>query len=100
MTTVRIYQPAKIATQSGKGKTKLWVMEFETDDSLTAEPLVGWVKAYDMSQELSLSFLSLEEALQFAKIKGFSYTVYNPCNVFIQPKNYAFNFTCPRVRGG
>lgn len=99
MTTVRIYQPSKTAMQSGRGKTKQWLVKFETDDPLTAEPLIGWVKSYDMNQELQLFFPSLSEALRFVMAKGFSYTVCNPCQVTRVPKNYADNFTNPRVRG-
>jgi ETC complex I subunit conserved region len=99
MTTVRIYQPSKTAMQSGKGKTKDWVVEFETRDPLIAEPLIGWVQSFDTHQQLHLSFQSLDEALQYAKSKGFSYTIYNPSQVTITPKSYATNFTCSRVRG-
>ena len=99
MTTVRIYQPPKTAMQSGKGKTKRWVVEFETEDPLMAEPLMGWVASYDMSQQLHLSFPSLSEALHFATVKGLSYAVCNPRKVSMSPNSYAFNFTCPRVRG-
>ena len=100
MTRVRIYQPSKTAMQSGKRKTKEWLVEFETEDPLVAEPLIGWVASYDMSQELRLSFPSLAEALHFASINGFSYVVCNPSKISKVTKNYAFNFTCPRVRGG
>lgn len=99
MTTVRIYQPSKTAMQSGRGKTKNWFVEFETKDPLTTDPLMGWVKSYDMTQELHLSFPSLREALRFATINGFSYNVCNPCKIFMAPKSYASNFTNPRVRG-
>lgn len=99
MTTVRIYQPAKTAMQSGYGKTKEWWVEFETHDPLTTEPLMGWVKSDDMTQELHLEFPSLGEALHYATIYGFSYTVCTPSKVSIVPKNYASNFTNPRVRG-
>lgn len=99
MTTVRIYQPSKTVMQSGKGKTKKWLLEFETADPLIAEPLMGWVESYDMSQELQLSFSSLSKAIDFAIGNGLSYTVYNRCKISTKPKTYAFNFTCPRVRG-
>jgi hypothetical protein len=99
MTTVRIYQPSKTAMQSGKKKTRKWRIEFETKDPLLTEPLMGWVAAYDMSQELQLSFPTLREALEFAKEKGVSYTVYNPSTRVVAPKSYATNFTNPRVRG-
>ena len=100
MTTVRIYQPSQTAMQSGKGKTENWLIEFETLDPLLPNPLMGWVESHDMSQELHLSFSSLTEAVDFAVRKGFEYTVQSPCKTSVPPKNYAFNFTCPRVRGG
>lgn len=100
MTTVRIYQPAKTAMQSGVAKTKEWRVEFETHDSLIAEPLMGWVKSEDMTQELHLDFPSLGEVLHYATTHGFSYTVCTPPKMLsIIPKNYASNFTNPRVRG-
>ena len=99
MTRIRIYQPSKTAMQSGWRKTERWLVEFETNDPLTTEPLMGWVKSSDMTQELHLFFPSLSEALHFAMINGFSYTVCNPSQVYLVPKNYAFNFTNPRVRG-
>lgn len=99
MPRVRIYQSSKNAMQSGKGKTKGWHVEFETHDPLTADPLMGWVSSQDMSQELRLIFPTLEEALRFVKSKGLLYTVCNPPSIYFIPKNYGFNFTCPRIRG-
>lgn len=99
MAKVRIYQPSKTAMQSGKGKIKKWLMEFETKDPMTAHSLMGWVSSQDTSQQLHLTFLSLREAIRFAKEKGFNYTVYNPTEISIPPKNYALNFTCSRIRG-
>ena len=99
MTTVRIYQPSKTSMQSGKGKAKEWRVEFETTDPLIAEPLMGWIASQDMSQELRLSFPTLEEALHFAKSKDIRYTVSTPPRIDVVPKSYGTNFTCPRMRG-
>lgn len=99
MTTVRIYQPSKTAMQSGKSKTKKWRVTFETEDPLSAEPVMGWIQAHDMSQELQLFFPSLDSALRFVTIRGLSYTICNPSLNSPVAKNYAFNFLCPRVRG-
>ncbi|MBA3813855.1 MAG: ETC complex I subunit [Alphaproteobacteria bacterium] len=99
MTTVRIYQPTKTAMQSGKRKTKEWRVEFETNDPLIANPLMGWIQSYDMSQELRLSFPSLREALEFATTRGFGYTICTSPQTIMSPKSYATNFTCPRIRG-
>lgn len=98
MTTVRIYQPCQSAMQAGKRKTKEWRVEFETRDPLRPDPLMGWVSSVDMKEELQLSFPSLEEALQYAKAKGFQYKIYNPAQNSLHPKTYGTNFTCARMR--
>lgn len=99
MTMVRIYQPPKTAMQSGRGRIKEWWVEFESDDSFIPEPLMGWVPSQDTSQQLHLSFPSLEDALYFAKTKGLNYNVCSPPQISSLPKRYSFNFTNPRVRG-
>lgn len=99
MTTVRIYQPCRSAMQSGKGKTKGWVLEFETRDPLKPDPIMGWTSSKDMRAELHLPFQSLEDALCYAKANGFSYTIYNSTHNSVSPQSYGTNFTCARVRG-
>lgn len=99
MTTVRIFQPSRSAMQSGKGKTTLWVMEFENRDPLTPDPLMGWVSSIDTTEQLHLTFQTLEKALQYAKSKGFEYKIYNPAQNKMIPKSYGTNFTCKRMRG-
>ena len=37
----RIYRPAKTAMQSGKAKTKDWVLEFEPASARRSDPLMG-----------------------------------------------------------
>ena len=41
MKKAKIYIPAKTAMQSGRGKLKKWVLEFETKDP-SINPLMGW----------------------------------------------------------
>jgi hypothetical protein len=99
MAKVRIYQPSKTAMQSGKGKTKKWLMEFETKDPMATHSLMGWVSSQDTSQQLHLTFSCLREAISYAKEKGLIYTVYNPTQLSSPPKSYGINFTCSRIRG-
>lgn len=99
MTTIRIYQPSKTAMQSGKKKSELWMVEFETRNSLGIDPLMGWVSSSNTCGQLHLSFLTLDEAIQFAKIKGLQYTICNPKRVSRPVKEYGTNFTCSRIRG-
>jgi len=99
MTTVRIYQPLKSATQSGKGKVNEWCVTFESLDPLLPEPVMGWVGSQDMRQELHLFFPTLLKAIDYAKINGFRYIVSTPTKIDNRPKSYGLNFTCPRIRG-
>ena len=41
MKKAKIYIPTKTAMQSGKGKTKKWILKFDTKDTVT-NPLMGW----------------------------------------------------------
>ncbi len=52
----RIYKPAKSATQSGLGRTKLWVLQFEQETPREIEPLMGWTSSGDMRQQIRLTF--------------------------------------------
>ncbi len=99
MVTVRIYQPSKTAMQSGKGKTKRWLVEFESHDPRVTDPLMGWVSSEDTHQQLRLFFPSLTEAIRFAKLKNLRYLVSSPSSIERVPKSYGTNFTCPRIRG-
>ena len=51
----KIYIPAKTATQSGRGKLKTWVLEFETRDPHT-NSLMGWESSNDTLKEVKLKF--------------------------------------------
>ena len=60
--TARIYRPARNAMQSGKGKSKQWVLVHEQAIARKIEPLMGYTSSSDMSQQIKLSFPTLEEA--------------------------------------
>ena len=60
--TIKIYKPAKTAMQSGRGKLKKWVLEFETKDP-SINPLMGWQSSTDTYSELKMEFSSKEKAI-------------------------------------
>ena len=43
----RIFRPAKTAMQSGRAKTRDWMLEFEAKDALRSDPLMGWTQTGD-----------------------------------------------------
>ena len=95
---VRIFKPAKTAMQSGRGKTKDWVLEFEPLDRGTPDPLMGWVGSADTRKQVRLTFDSADEAIAYAEKHGYGYTVEKPKDRRIKPKAYADNFAFGRKR--
>ncbi|MDP6440649.1 MAG: ETC complex I subunit [Pelagibacteraceae bacterium] len=91
MKKARIYKPAKTAMQSGKRKTKKWLLKFETLNSGT-NPLMGWLTSKDMMTEVKLEFPTKEKAITFARKNNIEYSVTEPQRRKIIKKSYADNF--------
>ncbi len=73
MSTARIYKPCKTAMQSGKAKTKDWLLEYTTTDS-TIDDIIGWTGSSDMyASEVKLHFKSKSEAIAYANKNGIKY---------------------------
>ena len=91
---VRVYLPAKSAAQSGRAKTHEWVIEAEIASARTPDPIMGWSSANDTFTELKgcLRFPSQEDALAFARNKGWEVIVEEPTKRKIRPRNYLDNF--------
>ena len=92
----RIYKPAKTAMQSGKARTKNWVLEYEPESPRAPDPLMGWTSSADMRQQIELEFDSKEEAVAYAEKNGIPYSVFEPQPQVARPKSYADNFRFDR----
>lgn len=90
--TVRIFQPAKTAMQSGRAKTHRWTLEHVSDTPLTPDPLMGWPTMVDTTTQIKLQFATKDEAIAYAKAKGLTYEVSEPHQPVTQPKSYSENF--------
>ena len=55
MKRAKIFIPSKTAMQSGRGKTKKWVLAFESKNTKT-NPLMGWESGEDTLGEVLLKF--------------------------------------------
>ena len=77
--------------QSGQGKSRKWILEFETNDP-TTNPLMGWESSDDTLSELNLEFSSKELALEYAKKNKIDVEVKEPKRRKIVKKSYADNF--------
>jgi len=95
---VRIFKPAKTAMQSGRGKMKDWILEFEPQDASRPDPLMGWIGSADTRKQVRLQFDTAEEAISYAEKQGYAYTVEKPKDRSIKPKSYSDNFSYNRRR--
>lgn len=93
MSQARIYQPAKTAVQSGRFKTRYWLVEMEPASRKEADRLIGWVGSDDTEQQLRLQFPTREAAIAYCERRGLGYSVYEPERRLVRPKSYAENFT-------
>ena len=96
MAQARIYLPAKTAMQSGRAKTRHWVLDYEVATPRTPDPLMGWASAADTLNQITLRFDTLEEAVEYARKHGLDYTVAEPHKPRFKPKSYADNFRYDR----
>lgn len=89
---VRIFKPTRTAMQSGRSKTKLWVVEYETETARRPEPLMGWTASGDTLNQVRMKFDSMEQAIAFVEKKGWTYTLVQPQSRRLTPRNYGDNF--------
>ena len=91
MKKAKIYIPSKTAMQSGRGKQKKWILEFDTRDT-SINPLMGWESSTDTLEEVVLRFSSKEKAIEYAESNDISYKVIEPKKKEFIIKSYADNF--------
>jgi hypothetical protein len=92
----RIYRPAPNAMQSGKGKSKQWVLVFEPATPREIEPLMGYTASGDTRAQVKLSFDTQEEAETYAQKQGIAYVVQPPHDRTPQRSSYPDNFRFDR----
>ena len=93
----RIFQPAKNAMQSGKARSRRWVLEFEPERAPQVEPLMGWTASGDMRQQVWLRFDTAEDAIAYCERHGIAYQVFNPKPEARRIISYADNFSFKRL---
>ena len=92
MARVRISKPAKCATQSGLGRSREWLLEFEPEAAKERERLMGWTASRDTRRQVKLDFATLDEAIGYAEKHGLEYVVEAAHERRVRPKSYADNF--------
>jgi len=90
--TVRIYQPAKNAMQSGTNNIHHWEICFDTRERWE-NPLMGWCSSGDPLQATRVQFTSKEEAIQHCESMGWKYLVQKENISNPKPRSYGTNFS-------
>ena len=97
MRVAKIYKPAKTAMQSGRGKTKGWVLDYPRGGRVAAEPLMGWQASADTARQVKLRFDTAEAAIAYCEARNIAYEVVAPKQRKLRMKAYADNFSYTRV---
>ncbi|MCB1473364.1 MAG: ETC complex I subunit [Rhodobiaceae bacterium] len=92
----RIYRPARTAMQSGRAKTKRWLLEFEQAAPREIEPLMGWTSSRDTRQQLRLWFDTREDAVAYAQKNGIDAQLISDTRRRRQVVSYSDNFRFDR----
>ena len=92
MTVARISELDRRTTQSGKANAGRWLLEFEREDPLRADPLTGWAGSRDTRPQVRLNFDTKEAAIAYAKRHGLDYHLVPATPVKLKIQAYADNF--------
>ena len=84
--------------QSGAGNTHDWVLEPDAASSVVVDPLMGWSGSTNTTKQVSLSFLTKEEAVRYAQEAGLAYIVVEDApRSKPRRRSYADNFKFGRI---
>ena len=87
----KIYQPSKTAMQSGKARTKFWVLEFEKSNS-SKDFVMGWTSSSNTNEQVKLKFETQEQAIKYAEQSNIQFVLIAPKQNKLIIKAYADNF--------
>jgi hypothetical protein len=92
MTIARISELERKTTQSGKANTGRWLLEFERQEALKADPLTGWNGSGDTSPQVRMTFGSKEAAIAYFEKHCLGYHIVPAAPVRMKIQAYADNF--------
>lgn len=88
----RLYQRSKHALQSGHARTGDWLLEFERDDRMCADPLTGWTGSGFTAGQIQLRFATQEAALAYAAANDLEVEIVTLGPRVLKIQAYADNF--------
>ena len=92
MTVARISELDRRTTQSGKANTGRWLLEFERQEPMRADPLTGWNGSRDTNPQVRLTFPTREAAIAYCEKRGLSCHLVPAPPVRLKLQAYADNF--------
>ncbi|MEM1038611.1 MAG: ETC complex I subunit [Pseudomonadota bacterium] len=92
----RIFRPAKTAMQSGKGKSRQWVLQYEPSTPKQADPLMGYTSSGDMLTQVRMTFETREDAVAYAERNNIAHRVIEPKEAKRRAASYSENFRYDR----
>jgi hypothetical protein len=92
MTVARISEIDRKTTQSGNANAGRWVLEFERQQALRADPLTGWNGSGDTNPQVRMTFATKEAAIAYCDKHALEYHVVPAPPVRLKLQTYADNF--------
>ncbi|XP_011296711.1 NADH dehydrogenase [ubiquinone] iron-sulfur protein 4, mitochondrial [Fopius arisanus] len=93
--TVRIYQPAKNAMQSGTSNINFWQIDFDTRERWENH-LMGWSSTGDPLSNLKCEFQTKEDAIEHCEKMKWKWFVQKPNHSAPKARSYGSNFAWNR----
>jgi hypothetical protein len=87
----KIYQPVKTAMQSGKARTKFWILEFTKSNS-NKDFVMGWTSSSNTGEQVKLKFETQEQAIAYANENNILFDLITHKKNKLIIKAYADNF--------
>jgi len=92
MAVARISEIERKTTQSGNANAGRWMLEFERQQPLRADPLTGWNGSGDTDPQVRMTFPTKEAAIAYCDRHGLEYHVVPALPVRLKLQAYADNF--------
>tara|TARA_R110002072_G_scaffold134172_2_gene274837 strand:- start:2282 stop:2587 length:306 start_codon:yes stop_codon:yes gene_type:complete len=92
----KIYRPSRNVMQSGRAKTRIWLLDFDARTAKRPDPLMGWTSTDDTNGQVRLKFDTKEEAIAYARKHGIAFQVTEKPEPARRQKSYAENFSPDR----
>jgi hypothetical protein len=93
-----IFRPSKNAMQSGEANSDRWILKYELEAPLGADPLMGYTSSSDMRRQIRLEFDRRDDAVAYAEREGIAYRIVEAQEKTLRSMTYSDNFKYARVQ--